>query len=92
MFPICIIILLTTKKQMTNDKNQINWAVQPAAWFNFDPDGAVYCLDIHTAYRVARDLKAREGDQMIWRMTNGKPIKWVRVTDDEVAQSAYQGA
>ena len=29
---------------------------------------------------------------MIWRMTNGKPIKWVRVTDDEVAQSAYQGA
>ena len=31
------------------DKEQINWAVQPAAWFNFDPDGAVYCLDIHTA-------------------------------------------
>ena len=77
---------------MTNDKNQINWAVQPAAWANFDPDGAVYCLDIHTAYRVARDQKAREGDQMIWRMTSGKPIKWVRVTDDEVAQSAYQGA
>ena len=21
------------------------WAVQPAAWFNFDPDGCVYCAD-----------------------------------------------
>ena len=78
---------------MTNDKKQITWAVQPAAWFNFDPNGAVYCLDIHTAYRVARDQKAREGqDQMIWRMTSGKPIKWVRVTDEEVAQAEYQGA
>ena len=78
-----------TDTSMTDPRG---WAVQPAAWANFDPDGAVYCLDIHTAYRVARDQKAREGDQMIWRMTSGKPIKWVRVTDDEVAQSAYQGA
>ncbi len=29
------------------------WAVQPASWFKFDPDGAVYCADIDTAYRVA---------------------------------------
>ena len=71
---------------MTNDKNQINWAVQPAAWFNFDPDGAVYCLDIHTAYRVARD-QTRFGHQTIWRMTAGNPIKWVRVTANEVAQA-----
>ncbi len=86
---------------MTNDTNNMTdtsmtdprgWAVQPAAWGKFDPDGVVYCADIDTAHRVARDQKAREGDQMIWRMTSGKPIKWVRVTDDEVAQSAYQGA
>ena len=81
------IINNTETMTLENDKNDINWAVQPAAWFNFDPDGAVYCADINTAYRVARDCKAREGDQMIWRMTTGLPIKWVRVTDEEVAQS-----
>ena len=63
------------------------WAVQPAAWFNFDPDGVVYCADIDTAYRIARQLQPREGDQDIWKITAGDPIKWVRVTDEEVAQS-----
>ena len=24
-----------------------------------------------------------EGDQMIWKMTSGDPIKWVRVYEDE---------
>ena len=60
-----------------------NWAVTPASWFNFDPDGAVYCLDIETAYRIAGQCLQREGDQMIWRMTAGDPIKWVRVYADE---------
>ncbi len=59
------------------------WAVTPAAWFNFDPDGAVYCVDIETAYRIAGDQMKHEGDQMIWKMTTGKPIKWVRVYADE---------
>ena len=59
------------------------WAVQPAAWFNFDPDGVVYCADIQTAYRVAGQLMTREGDQMIWKMTAGDPIRWVRVYADE---------
>ena len=64
------------------------WAVQPAAWANFDPDGVVYCADIETAYRIARQLHPREGDQMIFRINNNtKPIKWVRVTDAEVALS-----
>ena len=62
------------------------WAVQPASWFKFDPDGAVYCADIDTAYRVGRD-QTRFGDQMIWRMTAGDPIKWVRVTVDEVVHT-----
>ena len=67
------------------------FAVQPAAWFNFDPDGCVYCADIETAYRVAQD-QTRFGDQIIWKMTAGDPIRWIRVTKEEVAQSAYQGA
>ena len=66
-------------------------AVQPASWFNFDPDGCVYCADIETAYRVAQD-QTRFGDQIIWKMTAGDPIRWIRVTKEEVAQSAYQGA
>ena len=65
------------------------WAVQPAAWANFDPDGVVYCADIDTAYRIARQQHPREGDQMIFRINNNtKPIKWVRVTDEEVALSS----
>jgi|TARA_A100001391_G_C5004182_1_gene261534 hypothetical protein len=67
------------------------WAVQPASWFDFDADGCVYCADIDTAYRVARD-QTRFGDQIIWKMTAGDPIRWIRVTKEEVAQSAYQGA
>ena len=67
------------------------WAVQPAAWKNYDPDGCVYCADIDTAYRVAQD-QTRFSDQIIWKMTAGDPIRWIRVTKDEVAQSAYQGA
>ena len=67
------------------------WAVQPAAWKNYDPDGCVYCADIETAYRVAQD-QTRFGDQIIWKMTAGDPIRWIRVTKEEVAQSAYQGA
>ena len=64
-------------------QNPIRWAVQPAAWFNFDPDGCVYCADIETAYRIAGQCLQREGDQMIWKMTAGDPIKWVRVYADE---------
>jgi|TARA_B100002019_G_scaffold280562_1_gene283643 hypothetical protein len=59
------------------------WAVQPAAWFNFDEHGAVYCADISTAYTVAGQQLDRHGDQMIWKMTAGDPIRWVRVYADE---------
>ena len=65
--------------------------MQPTAWKNYDPDGCVYCADIETAYRVAKD-QTRFGDQIIWKMTAGDPIRWIRVTKEEVAQSAYQGA
>ena len=65
--------------------------MQPAAWKNYAPDGCVYCADIETAYRVAKD-QTRFGDQIIWKMTAGDPIRWIRVTKEEVAQSAYQGA
>ena len=79
------------KEIQKNDKIRIGqdvstWAVQPAAWANFDDLGSVYCADIDTAYRVAQD-QTRFGDQMIWRMTAGDPIKWVRVTVDEVVHT-----
>tara|TARA_S200000501_G_scaffold243725_1_gene228198 strand:- start:546 stop:761 length:216 start_codon:yes stop_codon:yes gene_type:complete len=70
---------------MTDDPR--GWAVQPAATFNFDPDGCVYCADINTAYRIAAQFYNREGDQMIWKLTSGHPIRWVRVTNNEVAQA-----
>ena len=59
------------------------WAVQPAAFANFDEHGCVYCADIETAYKIAGQLTPREGDQMIWKMTTGEPIKWVRVYEGE---------
>ena len=62
------------------------WAVQPSDWFYFDPDGAVYTADIDTAYRVARD-QTRFGHQTIWKMTSGTPLRWIRVTANEVAQA-----
>ena len=39
-----------TDTSMTDPRG---WAVQPASWANFDPDGVVYCADIDTAHRVA---------------------------------------
>ena len=69
-----------TDTSMTDPRG---WAVQPASWANFDPDGVVYCADIDTAHRVARD-QTRFGDQVIYRLTAGNPIKWVRVNANEV--------
>ena len=63
------------------------WAVQPASWFKFHPDDVVYCADINTAYRVAQ-YQTRFGDQMIWRLTSGTPLRWVRVTVGEVVHTA----
>ena len=68
--------------------NQTPWAVQPATWAKLDSDGCVYCADIDTAYSIARQLQSREGDQVIWKMTSGDPIRWVRVTDQELALGA----
>ena len=74
------------ERQIRIGQDVSTWAVQPAAWANFDDLGSVYCADIDTAYRVAQD-QTRFGDQMIWKMTSGKPIKWVRVTVGEVVQT-----
>tara|TARA_B100000700_G_scaffold178248_1_gene196940 strand:- start:819 stop:1055 length:237 start_codon:yes stop_codon:yes gene_type:complete len=63
------------------------WAVQPANWATFDPDGVVYCVDYNTAQRIAQQLQSREGDQMIWKMTNGQPIRWTRVSNDKLAHN-----
>ena len=75
--------------ELRNDP--LRWAVQPAAWFKFDEHGAVYCADISTAYTIAGQQLDRHGDQMIWKLTSGDPIRWVRVHDDEQVSAVTLG-
>ena len=67
----------------TNNTKHMTFAVQPTSFGNFDEHGADYAMNIGHAYRIAAIRQAEgEGDQMIWRITNGDPIRWVRVYDD----------
>ena len=61
------------------------FAVQPAAWGKFDERGADYTPTIAGAYRIASVWRAKYlgEDMMIWKMTSGDPIRWVRVYADE---------
>tara|TARA_B100000035_G_scaffold306889_1_gene309470 strand:- start:191 stop:418 length:228 start_codon:yes stop_codon:yes gene_type:complete len=60
------------------------FAVQPVSFGTFDEWGAEYTPTIEGAYRMAGIRQADgEGDQMIWRLTSGNPIPWVRVYADE---------
>ena len=64
----------------------MTFAVQPTSFGNFDEHGADYAMNIGHAYRIA-DIRmaAGEGDQMIWKLTAGDPIRWDRVEDDGTA-------
>ena len=67
----------------TNNTKHMTFAVQPTSFGNFDEHGADYAINIAHAYRIAAIRQAEgEGDQMIWRITSGDPIRWVRVYDD----------
>ena len=69
----------------SNEQNRMKspaWAVQPANWANFDPHGAEFAISIEHAYKICQSYIG-EGDMMIWKMTSGEPIKWVRVYEDE---------
>ena len=67
----------------TNNTKHMTFAVQPTSFGNFDEHGADYAMNIGHAYRIAAIRQAEgEGDQMIWRITSGDPIRWVRVYDD----------
>ncbi len=64
------------------------FAVQPTSFGKFDEHGADYAMNIGHAYRIAAIRQAEgEGDQMVWRITNGEPIAWVRVYDDGTVNS-----
>ena len=64
------------------------FAVQPTSFGTFDEYGADYSPTISGAYRIAAiRQQEQEGDQMIWRLTTGQPIPWVRVYDDENVSS-----
>ena len=67
----------------TNNTKHMTFAVQPTSFGNFDEHGADYAMNIGHAYRIAAIRQAEgEGDQMIWQITAGDPIRWVRVYDD----------
>ena len=60
------------------------FAVQPTSFGTFDEHGADYTPTIAGAYRIAAIRQQEcEGDQMIWRLTSGQPIAWVRVYEGE---------
>ena len=64
------------------------FAVQPTSFGTFDEWGADYTPTIAGAYRIAAiRQQEREGDQMIWRLTEGNPIPWVRVYENENVSS-----
>ena len=64
------------------------FAVQPTSFGTFDEYGADYTPSIAGAYRIAAiRQQEQEGDQMIWRLTSGQPIPWVRVYADEQADA-----
>lgn len=72
----------------TNNTKHMTFAVQPTSFGNFDEHGADYAINIAHAYRIAAIRQAEgEGDQMIWRLTSGEPIRWVRVYDDGTVDS-----
>ena len=75
--------MLYNSTNNTKDMTQPTFAVQPTSFENFDGWGADYAMSIGHAYRIAA-LRQQdgEGDQMVWRITNGNPIPWVRVYDD----------
>ena len=61
------------------------FAVQPNNWGCFDEAGADYAINISHAYEICRQwrLGGEDGDMMIWRLTTGEPLRWVRVYADE---------
>ena len=57
--------------------------LKPSANKNLKNDRLIHSMN---AYRVAQD-QTRFGDQMIWRLTSGTPLRWVRVTVGEVVHT-----
>ena len=67
------------------------FATQPTSFNTFDEYGADYTPTIAGAYRIAAiRIGNGEGDQMIWRLTSGQPIAWVRVYADEQVGSVTE--
>jgi len=66
----------------------MTFAVQPAAWANFDPHGCDWATSIDHADRIAQ---AWGEECMIWKVPhNGKAMKWMRAGGkvDQVDQIA----
>ena len=67
---------------MTNS----TFAVQPAFFGDFDPWGCDWAKDIDHAYDLARYSGV---ESIIWKVPqNGNAMRWIRVTEDELALGA----
>jgi len=67
------------------------FAVQPTSFGTFDQHGADYAINIGHAYRIAAIRQAEgEGDQMVWKLTEGNPIPWVRVYEGDNISSVTE--
>jgi len=78
----------TQETKQTMD--QPTYAVQPAAWGNFDGWGCDYTPTIEDAYKACKIWRemGESGDMMIFRiLPGGNPIRWVRVYADESIES-----
>ena len=77
---------------MTNNDTMPTFAVQPAAWNNFDSYGCDWSINISHAYKICsiwQEMNHAQGDMMIWRVTpGGEPVRWVRVYADETVDVA----
>ena len=70
--------------ELKQQSKPIMFAVQPTSFGTFDEYGADYAPTIAAAYRIAAiRQQEQEGDQMIWKLTTGNPIPWVRVYEGE---------
>ena len=72
---------------------EATYAVQPAAWGNFDGWGCDYAPTIADAYRTAaiwQEMNEGE-DMMIFKLLpGGNPIAWVRVYADQQASAVTE--
>jgi hypothetical protein len=59
----------------------MTFAVQPASFGSFDPDGAEWATDLDQARDIAFDWSADEGGapMIVWRVGTAAATRWLEV-------------